>query len=499
MVLISDWLAQRARLSPDRLALLIDDERWSFAELEQQVTQRAQSLQHLGVARGDRVAVLAGDCLGYVELVHALPRIGAIMVPLNTRLSAAEIDALLDQSGATILFHDEQHAQPAAALKRHSRSIVPLAPLEEAQTRPSPSTAADRADRVDLGAVHTIIYTSGTTGRPKGAMLTCGNHWWSAIGSALNLGLHADDRWLACLPFFHVGGLSILFKSVIYGIPAIVHRSFDPQAVNQAFDEDGVTIASLVPAMLQRVFDARGERPFPPSLRCVLLGGGPALRSLLEACAARSVPVVQTYGLTEAASQVATLPLEDARRKLGAAGKPLFPLELRIERDGASAPPRTVGEITVRGPTVMAGYFGDSEATNRVLRDGWLYTGDLGYLDDEGYLYVVDRRDDLIITGGENVYPAEVEAVLLAHPAVAEAGVTGIPDDRWGQAVVAAVTLKAGETVTPEALLDFCRERLARYKVPSALIFVDALPRNAAGKLVRPAIRELRQPTDRES
>jgi O-succinylbenzoic acid--CoA ligase len=326
---------------------------------------------------------------------------------------------------------------------------------------------------VDLDALHSIVYTSGTTGRPKGALLTYGNHWWSAVGSALNLGLLPEDRWLALLPLFHVGGLSVLIRSVVYGIPAIVLDRFDEAAVNRAIDEERATIVSVVAAMLRRMLAERGDRPYPPWLRCVLLGGGPAPRPLLEECARRGVPVVQTYGLTEAASQVATLTPEDTLRKLGSAGKPLMPTELRIDR----------GEILVRGPTIGPGYW--NRRTER--EDGWLRTGDLGWLDGEGYLYVLDRRADLIVSGGENVYPAEVEAVLLAHPLVEEAAVVGRADARWGAVPIAFVRTRGA--VSAEALRAFCRERLAGYKVPSEIRFVEALPRNAAGKLLR---RELR-------
>jgi O-succinylbenzoic acid--CoA ligase len=237
--------------------------------------------------------------------------------------------------------------------------------------------------------------------------------------------------------------------------------------------------------MLQRMLDERGQRPYPATLRCVLLGGGPAPQPLLEACAARGVPVVQTYGLTESASQVATLAPADALRKLGSAGQPLLPTELRI----ASANPGDVGEIVVRGPTVMRGYFNQPEQTAQALRDGWLHTGDLGYLDGEGYLYVVSRRQDLIISGGENVYPAEVESVLLAHPAVEEAAVVGLADARWGQVPAAAVKLRAGMAASEAELIDFSRARLAGYKIPQQVRFVAALPRNAAGKLLRDAVQ----------
>jgi O-succinylbenzoic acid--CoA ligase len=509
------WLRQRAHLTPDRLALVASGQRLTFAELDRRVDELAAELG--GVTgepeglKGERVAVLMGNSARYVELVHALARRGAILVPLNTRLTADELGWQIDDCGAALLAHDEAHAAGAAALRAQrptiaslelDRSRAELSPgrgvsrlagrpegvgsqsadaattlgsektsyRERAATTPGPET---QTDSVDLEALHSIVYTSGTTGRPKGALLTYGNHWWSAVGSALNLGLLPDDRWLAPLPLFHVGGLSILVRSVVYGIPAIVLERFDEGEVNRAIDRERATIVSVVAAMLQRMLVERGDRPYPPWLRCVLLGGGPAPRPLLEECARRDVPVVQTYGLTEAASQVATLAPEDALRKLGSAGKPLMPTELRIDR----------GEILVRGPTISPGYWNRRSGRD----DGWLRTGDLGRLDDEGYLYVLDRRDDLIVSGGENVYPAEVEAVLLAHPLVEEAAVVGRHDERWGAVPVAFV--RAVGDVSTDELRAFCRERLAAYKVPGEIRLVEALPRNAAGKLLR---RELR-------
>jgi O-succinylbenzoic acid--CoA ligase len=287
-------------------------------------------------------------------------------------------------------------------------------------------------NHLDLDDPACIMFTSGTTGRSKGVVLTNGNLWWSAIGSALNLGHSSDDRWLACLPLFHVGGLAIVLRSAIYGIAAVVHEKFDPVAINQAIDADGVTIVSVVSTMLQRMLDERNSVPYPPSLRCILLGGGPAPRPLLERCAAINAPTVQTYGLTETASQIATLPPEDALRKLGSAGKPLPGAELRIEAEGRDMGPHDAGEIVVRGPMVTRGYLDGNMQGASTLKDGWLHTGDIGYLDEEGYLYVLDRRHDLIISGGENIYPAEVQAVLLDHPAVADAGVTGVSDAEWG-------------------------------------------------------------------
>jgi O-succinylbenzoic acid--CoA ligase len=244
--------------------------------------------------------------------------------------------------------------------------------------------------------------------------------------------------------------------------------------------------------MLQRMLVERGERPYPSSFRCFLLGGGPAPQPLLEECAARGLPVMQTYGLTESASQAVTLAPEDALSKVGSAGKPLFPTEIRVVDDnGVDVAHDAPGEIVVRGPTVTPGYFNSPDASREVLRDGWLHTGDIGYLDSEGYLYVLDRRDDLIISGGENVYPAEVEAALMAHPAVAEAGVIGLADAKWGQIVAAAIVLRPGQSVESAELMTFCSSRLAAYKSPKDLRFTDELPRTAAGKLQRRALREM--------
>ena len=516
-----DWLAARAALTPDRLALMIGGQRVTFGELDRRATSVARRLAGLGVREGDRVAVFFRGALPMAEIVHGVARAGAILVPLNIRLAPAELAWQIQDVRACLLLYDSPHPPIPSPSRGEGEQLAGVAaPLSRAQgERAGPSDPGRGSEglvshevgtegalhiddfyqqckggfaprqRIDLAATHTIIYTSGTTGRPKGAMLTYGNHWWGAMGSVLNLGLREDDRWLAPLPLFHVGGLSILMRSVIYGIPAIVHERFDPEAVNRAIDEDGATIISVVAVQLRRILDARGERPYPSTLRHVLLGGGPAPLPLLEECARRGVPVVQTYGLTETASQAVTLAPADALRKVGSAGKPLLPMEIRVEQDGRVAAPGEPGEIVVRGPSVTPGYADRPAETARAIRDGWLHTGDLGFLDAEGYLYVLDRRDDLIVSGGENVYPAEVEAALLAHPAVAEAGVVGMDDPSWGQIPVAYVVPRADLSVTPDALIAFCRERLARYKAPARVTFVDALPRNASGKLLR---RELR-------
>jgi len=281
--------------------------------------------------------------------------------------------------------------------------------------------------------------------------------------------------------------MAILLRSVIYGIPVVLHPSFDAAAVSEAIDGCGVTIVSLVPTALARLLDERGGRAWPPHLRCLLVGGGPTPEGLVDECLRRGWPIAVTYGLTEAASQICTLRPEEVPSKRGSSGKPLFFTEVRI--DGPSGGP---GEILVRGPSVSPGYVNQPPP----MDGGWLRTGDIGYMDAEGYLYVLDRRDDLIISGGENIYPAEVEEVLCSHAAVADAAVVGLPDREWGQRVVASVVLRRGSSVGAGELQLFCRQRLAGYKIPREVRFVDSLPRTASGKLLRRQVREMWTPGD---
>ncbi|MBM3470928.1 MAG: o-succinylbenzoate--CoA ligase [Armatimonadetes bacterium] len=468
---LPDWLRARARAFPRRLAVAAGGDRLTFEDLDCRADRAARQLAGLGMAAGARVALVLGGGVHFAVLTHALARLGAVMVPVNTRMAPAEVAWCLQDARPALAICDEANARATGTGVR-ILTIEELAVLPEAD--------APLRDDITLSDVQGIIYTSATTGRPKGVVLTFGNHWWSAVGSAFNLGLRNDDCWLAPLPLYHVGGLAILWRSVIYGIPAVVHEAFDPGEVNREIDAGAVTIVSVVSTMLQRMLDERGDRPYPPTLRCVLLGGGPAPLDLIEECLRRGVPVAPTYGLTEAASQVATLPPGDLPQRPGSAGKALFPTEIKIED----------GEILVRGPTVTAGYFGRPEETARVLKDGWLSTGDMGYLDGDGYLFISDRRDDLVISGGENVYPAEVERVLGGHPDVEDAGAFGLPDPEWGQAVAAAVTVRRGASLDEEDVRAFCAARLARYKVPKRIWLVDELPRSPSGKLIRRALRE---------
>lgn len=482
--IIPHWLQKQADLSPGRLALETPEGTTiTFGDLHKAVDLRARKLSSVGVKRGSRVAVLSHNSVEMVMLVHAMSYIGATLILLNTRLTAAEWSFQLQDSEADLLL-------TAARFEKQAKDTgVPSMTIELLQNQPEKEYTC--CTELQLDDVFSIIYTSGTTGNPKGVEHTYGNHWWSAIGSALNLGLSQEDKWLSPLPMFHVGGLSTLFKSAIYGMPLYVTESFDEKVVQTAIMEHGVTIVSVVTVMLQRLLRLQDEDgvTYPDKFRCMLLGGGPAPLHLLEESKLRDIPVFQSYGMTETASQIVTLSPEDSIRKLGSAGKALVPAQLRIMTESGFAKPEEPGEIQVKGPMITKGYYRNPDATDGAFRDGWLATGDIGYTDKEGYLYVLDRRKDLIISGGENIYPAEVEGVLTSHPGIKEAAVIGKADTNWG-AVPVAFLVKSAE-VSAEELQAFCQEKLARYKIPKYWHFVDELPRNASNKLMRYKLQQL--------
>ena len=481
----SDWLKERAYTTPGALALLIDERHWTYGELDRLVDGYARHLLALGLAPGDKLATLLPAELPAVCLVHAAARLGLLLAPLNTRLALPELARQLAHLGNPPLVYDEATASVAALLAGDGQWTVPVSIF--ARRPPSADPFAIPPFRLD--AVQAIVFTSGTTGEPKGVMLTFANHFWSATASAYRLGVQPDDRWLSCLPLYHVGGLAVLFRSCLYGTAVVLHARFAVDAFNHSLDTQAITLTSLVPTMLYRLLPTRGQ--WPASLRLVLLGGAAAPPALLADAAAAGVAVATTYGLTEAASQVATLLPAGVRRKPGSVGRPLLFTRVRIVDDqGRDQPAGTYGEVVVSGPTVMAGYYENEVATARALRSGELYTGDVGYLDADGDLWLVQRRSDIIVSGGENVYPAEVEEVLRRHPAVRAACVVGVPHPEWGQQVAALVAVRPGVPITSGELLAFCREHLAGYKLPRRLRLTGELPQTASGKIARQQVQQ---------
>jgi O-succinylbenzoic acid--CoA ligase len=441
-MILDNWLAQRAETCPDRVALIAGGVGVTYEELEAEASRAARRLAARGVRRGGNVVIAQPSGLEYVITLHALMKLGAVVHPLNPGLAPNELDAEVERAKPALVIGE---SEPVTM----SEADLPL------------------LGEHDLDALHCRILTSGTSGSPRSVGLTYGNHLWSAVGSAFNLGVDPADRWLCCLPMHHVAGLQIVMRSVIYGTGAVVHDGFDTERVAESFGRDGVTLASLVTTQLVRLLAAGVDLSRP---RAILVGGGPVPIDVLEEAMGRGASVVQTYGMTETASQVTTLAPQDARRKLGSAGRPLLTTHLRIFD----------GEICVQGPVVAPGCADE---------DGWLHTGDLGRIDDEGFLYVEDRLGDVIVSGGENVLPAEVEEVLLRHPDVADAAAVGRSDPEWQEAVEAVVVLREGAATDEAALREYCAASLAGYKVPKRVEFVAELPRTASGKLLRRALR----------
>ncbi len=447
-MVVEAWLVRAAATQPHRVALQTPAGALTYAELLRNASGAAGWMAARGVGRDDRVALALTPGLAFAEALHACLLLGAVAVPVDLRLSASERATL---SAGTMLTVD----RPA---------------WEGAQGLAETGVKTPRDAGHDLDAAAVVVHTSGTTTTPRPVVLTYGNLLWSALGSAVALGLDRNERWLSALPLAHVGGLSVLVRSAIYATTALVHERFDTDRVLHSLLTEDVTVVSVVATTLRRLLDAGLDRP--PALRCALAGGGPVPATLLARARDAGVPVCQTYGLTESCSQATTTPVAALDDVSPSAGPPLFCTQAMIDGDG---------EILLRGPTV---------APAAPAQDGWLHTGDLGYLDELGRLHVTGRAADTIISGGENVAPAEVEAVLEAHPDVAEAAVVARTDPEWGEAVTAIVVLRDDARPQSETLRVHCAERLATFKVPRHILHrTEPLPRTRSGKLLR---RELR-------
>ncbi|QMT18547.1 o-succinylbenzoate--CoA ligase [Planococcus maritimus] len=470
-----NWLTQRAYVTGNQLALSFDEDNWTFAEINAIALDYAGKLAHFGITEQSRVALLAKSNAEAVFVMYGCLHIGCEMVMLNERLAAAELAYQIKDAGVDQVFVDAKLIEKVSSAKP-----VSFEQLKQAEPAEFNLMAEWEKDRTI-----SIMYTSGTTGQPKGVRQTAENHFSSAVSSALNLGIAPDDVWLCTVPLFHISGFSILMRSLVYGMGVRLYDKFDASSCAEELCKGHVTHSSMVGVTLDQVLREIEQRELRVSSRFkqILAGGGPVPVSYLQRAEAHGIQVLQTYGMTETSSQTTTLQPADAKTKIGSAGKPLFLYQVKI--DGAN--PGEAGEILIKGPQVTPGYIGRFKERT-VQQDGWLATGDIGYLDAEGFLYVVDRRSDMLVSGGENVYPAEIENVLMAHPSVREAGVCAMADSKWGEVPAAFVVLEDPQML--EELADFCRGKLAGYKVPKLFKLVDELPRNASNKLLR---RELKK------
>ncbi|MER5740393.1 long-chain fatty acid--CoA ligase [Streptomyces sp. NPDC002262] len=496
---IGSWPARRNRRSPRRTALVHEGRSIDYATLHERSTRLAHVLRGAGVERGDRVAFLGPNHPAYLETLFAAGLLGAVFVPLNTRLATAELAYQLTDSGSGVLVHARQPEGKVAELASATGTAVLFSVEGEG---PGPAyedlLAAAPAEPLDEEVGHDdvclIMYTSGTTGRAKGAVLTHGNIVWNSLNVVVDTDIAADEVAFVSAPLFHTGALSMsCLPTLLKGGTVVLESAFDPERALRLIQRHGVTALFGVPTMYDAMAAAPGWREADlTGLRLLLCGGAPVPSRTARTYLDRGLAFVQGYGMTEAAPGALILDRADSASHAGTAGVPHFFTDVRVEReDGTEAAPGEKGEVVVAGPNVTPGYWNLPEATAAAFRDGGRFrSGDVATVDADGYVTLVDRLKDMIISGGENIYPAEVEDALLRHPDVAEAAVIGVPDARWGEVGRAVVVPRAGTSPTAGELLAHLGGLLARYKIPRSVVLAPELPRNATGKLLKGPIRD---------
>ncbi len=499
-------LTKRAELSPGLEAIVEgeSDRRFGFAELNTRTNRTASFLRTLGVRKGDRVALLLPNGVEYVESFFAIAKLGGIVVPLNWRLVPDELAFILKDSGATVLLYGDGFGNAVADLQERGpdatdlKSWVQVGPgdglppfalsYEQLQTDGSD-------DEPEIGAKDDdelyIMYTSGTTGLPKGAVHTHNTAIWACITINMSADMRYRDRYMVALPLFHVGALTPLTSNVQRGVTSIILKAFDPVRAWEIIEQERITVMLAVPAMLNFMLQVpQREQCDFSTLRWCMSGAAPVPVTLIEAYAEMGIEIHQVYGLTESCGPACLISPEEALAKAGSTGKAFLHTRVRVvNKEGSDVTPGEIGEVLVAGKHIMKGYWKREEATAETIRNGWLHTGDLASVDKEGFVYIRDRKKDMIISGGENVYPAEIENVILAHPKVGDAAVIGQPSPKWGESP-AAVVVRSEESLTEEEVLEHCNGRLARFKLPKRVYFVDEIARNPSGKILKRILRE---------
>ncbi|HET9985899.1 MAG TPA: long-chain fatty acid--CoA ligase [Longimicrobiales bacterium] len=493
---VPDWLEKRTQLTPERTALTFapTGETTTYAEWNERANRTANLLAGLGVGRGDLVSVYSSNRPEYLDLFFACNKTGAILHNLNWRLTVHELRAILAAAEPVVLVYSPEWREQVNALREPLRSVrhfvalgEPAAPgdLSFGERETQPATLQRRVP-LEADDPWAIYYTGGTTGTPKGAVLTYGNMTWNSVNTIVSWGVEGDDVAPLQLPFFHIGGPNIFMLPLVHlGGRTILCTGFDPDETFDLVESGGITRLVGVPTMfvvLQQ--HPRWAATDFTRLRLVISGGAPCPLPVMQRFWERGVDFKMGYGLTEAAGNNFWLPQKDVRRKPGSVGFPIFHIGMEIVRpDGSACDAGEEGELLIRGPHVIPGYWKQPEATAQAIRDGWLYTGDIARRDEDGFFYVVGRSKEMFISGGENVYPAEIESVLYAHADVREAALVAVPHEKWGEVGRAYVVLEPGREPSAEAILAFLRERLARYKLPHSITFVDQLPKTAIGKI----------------
>lgn len=511
----STFLSMAADMYDGRVALVFRDLRLTYPQLLERVRRLASSLVAHGVQRGDKVAILQTNCNEYVEAYFAVSMIGGVFVPLNFRAKREELTYMLDNSDSSVLFVGDRYIPLVNAIRDQLPKLRLLISIESRQEGmlyyndlieqgdPEGPPEVDPDDQ----ELNMLMYTSGTTAMPKGVMLTYGGfteYMFSSVEPAVD-----DDTGVTLLvaPMYHIAGATAVLSAIYGGRRLVIHPQFDPKAWLETVSREKVTTAFLVPTMLKRLMDEPDFDKYDlSSLRVISYGGAPMPVPVILRAIERfpkHVAFMNAFGQTETTSTVTVLGPEDHRlegtpeeierkkRRLSSIGRPLGDVQVQIQdENGNPLPPYTVGEVCISAPRTMQGYYKQEEATRQTIRDGWIHTRDMGYMDEEGYLYLAGRKSDMIIRGGENIAPEEIEHVLHVHPAVEECAVIGVPDEEWGEKVMAVIVPKEGATVTAQEIIDFCKARLASFKAPEIVEFVKELPRNQMGKILKKDLRE---------
>jgi fatty-acyl-CoA synthase len=495
-----DWIAHFGRRTPAKPAVvdLASERQFSYAQFDARISRLAAHLRDQSkINRGDRVAVLALNTSDTLEVQFACGRIGAVLLPLNTRLTVPELQYIVGDAAPKLMIHDAELAEIALTVARlcNVPSALLLGPDGSYEAAIAASKPLDKAEIVTLDDISTIMYTSGTTGQPKGAIITHGMTFWNCVNLGGPAYISPSSVLLTVLPLFHTGGLNCYSNPVLHaGGTVLIMRAFDPGLALELISDPsrGINVFFGVPSIYQ--FMAQHPKFASSDFSRLIIGGvgGAAMPvPLLKVWEERGVALQQGYGMTETSPAVLTLDREDAARKAGSSGKPVLHTEVRIVRpDGADADIGELGELWVKGPNITPGYWNRPDANQSSFTDGWLHTGDAARIDKEGFYYIVDRWKDMYISGGENVYPAEVENVLHQLTAIAEAAVIGIPSEQWGETGMAIIAVKPGHSIDEAEIHAHCEQNLARFKRPRVIKFVDALPRNATGKIHKPTLRE---------
>jgi acyl-CoA synthetase (AMP-forming)/AMP-acid ligase II len=522
-MILTDSLAKASKLFPHKQAIVCGGKRWTYQEFFNRVNRLSHCLKAFGIGKDDKVTILHPNCHTFLEAYYAIPQIGAISVPINTRLSPREIAFILQDSDSKILIADSMFKNQVGAIREEIRGIKKILWTGEAKVDHSPLTDGDKSieinyeealEQADSGAlpappVHDediaqIYYTSGTTGRPKGVMLSHKNGMAHALGTIAEIHLTDRDVWIHVAPLFHLADAWATWAVTWVGGTHVLVKEFDAKLVLETIQREKVTLSNLIPTMLNLMVNHPDVGKFDyKSLRVLLSGGAPiapeVVRKVVDTF---KCDYIQTYGMTETSpyltlsilkEHLKKLPREDQLRFKSKTGREFIGVELKVVNDRGEEikkDEKEVGEIIVKGDIVTKGYWKLSEETEKSIKNGWLYTGDMAVMDEEGYVTIVDRKKDMILTGGENVYSTEVENVLYMYPAILECAVVGVPDPKWGEAVKGIVVLKSGQQATEQEIIQFCKEKMAHYKAPKSIDFIEVLPRTGSGKIHKKGLRD---------